>query len=138
MLSRQIVVIALWLGFAGLGHAGEVAVEIGGARAGEGLVSCALFAGPRGFPLDYGAAVLQRANGGRCRYRDLKPGSYAVAVAQLPPGQAGVAKNILGQPVNPWGVSHNVRHAFSAPTFAEAAFSVPATGEIAVAVELAK
>jgi uncharacterized protein (DUF2141 family) len=122
--------------------AGDVVVTISGVNVATGEIACALFSDGEGFPLGISSATLQRAptriGGEACRFHDLKPGAYALAVSQLAAGQTNVERDLLDRPKQPWGVSNNVRPALRAPTFEEAEFRVEAQGETRISVQLAR
>ena len=118
--------------------AAEVQVKVAGGAGAPGEVSCALYSGAEGFPFDASVARLARATEGDvCHFAGIPAGSYAVAVAKLPPGLKGVERDLLGRPKQPWGVSNHVRPMLRAPTFAEAAFAVGAEGVARVSVDIA-
>ena len=140
MLRRFALCAALALGAATAARSAELVVAVSGAQAQAGDIACALFSGASGFPLSSQGAKLQRApyQSGRnvCRYTGLKPGVYAVAAVQLPPGRNEVERDLLGRPKDRWGVSNNVRHAMSAPKFEESAFTVAGEGATQISVAL--
>lgn len=110
-------------------HAAEVVVRVSltGAKTTNGEVGCSLFSAPKGFPLDISAARSQWQPAAKeitCRFSDVADGTYAVAVGQDLNGNRLVDTNPFGAPTEPWGVSNNIRHRFTAPKFDEAAFRV--------------
>lgn len=111
--------------------AAEVVVRISGLTEPLGQVDCALFAGPKGFPMDNAAARTQShaadAKGVTCRYSDVAEGTYAVSIGHDRNGNKRVDTNFLGMPKEQWGVSNNVRPSLRAPRFNEAMFKVSAT-----------
>ncbi len=50
-------------------------------------------------------------------------GKYGIKCFQDVTGKGKLIK-VLGIPIVPWGVSHNIRHSFSGPTFEEIAFEL--------------
>ena len=122
--------------------ASDVVVAVTGLDGETGEIACALFSNADGFPLEFAHAQLRRGptrlSGEACRFSGLKPGPYAVAVARLARGQPTVDTDFLGRPREPWGVSDNIRPALRAPHFDEAAFAVPASGEVKLEVRLSR
>ena len=116
-----------------------VTVALAGARAG-GDVGCALFAGPKGFPLDSSSAtaIWQPAQSAMtCRFEGLAPGVYAVAVSHDLNGNRKTDRNFVGVPREAWGVSNNVRPSMRAPRFEEAALRI-AGGTVEIGIEVRK
>jgi uncharacterized protein (DUF2141 family) len=108
-----------------------------------GQVGCSLFAGPAGFPMDNGGArvmwVTADSKGVVCRYTDLPEGSYAVSVGHDLNGNRRVDTNLIGLPIEQWGVSNNARPTLRAPRFDEAAFKIgPDAREVVIGIEVAR
>jgi uncharacterized protein (DUF2141 family) len=131
MKHNTIFFLALALTPASVAAAGELTVAVTGAAApktqtgGKGEVGCALYRSEEGFPMDSTKAaqrVWLPAVGEvvECRFADVPPGPFAVAVSVDLNGNRKTDKNFLGIPTEPWGVSGNVRPAMRAPRFAEA------------------
>ena len=131
-----------FLAASGAASASDVVVTVSGLEAATGEIGCALFSRAEGFPLEHGAADLQRSptrmNGESCRFRDVKPGVYALAVSQFAAGQAKLETDWFGRPMQPWGVSNNIRPSLRAPRFDEAAFAVPGQGEVRLNIRFKK
>ena len=123
--------------------AGEITVKVSGGKSAAGEIGCALFSSEEGFPLDQVNAIssvwlgVQRG-GAECRFENLTPGTYAIAVSQDLNGNRKVDTNFLGIPKEPWGVSNNIRPRLRAPSFAEAAFKVTQHTSVTLHVSLAK
>ncbi|MEM1313825.1 MAG: DUF2141 domain-containing protein [Pseudomonadota bacterium] len=121
--------------------AGAVDVTVTGLAAPGGEVGCALHQGAEGFPTGQTGVVQvwTTPDGGaaRCRFENVAPGDYAVAVSHDLNGNRATDTNLLGMPTEAWGVSNNVRPTFRAPRFEEAAFAV-ADGPVALTIEVAK
>ncbi len=118
----------------------QVTVEVTGLSPAKGQLGCALFANGTGFPrATQGArrtpwqAVSQSRM--RCVFDQVTPGQYAVSVSQDMNHNLTLDSNWVGKPTEPWGVSVNLRPAFRAPTFEEAAFDV-ADAPIGLRVEV--
>lgn len=107
---------------------GDVTVILSGAQGMKGEAACRLYNSRRNFPYGKGTAgevrTRRAADGTACVFRGLAPGRYALVVALLPEGQADITRDFFGRPLQPWGVSNNIRHALRAPRFDEAAFTL--------------
>lgn len=105
-------------------RAAELIVMVTGIQSNAGEVGCALFSSLQGFPLNLVGAAQQwlpaRQSGVTCRFPDLKPGVYAVAVGHNVNGRHRVETNFLGMRTEDWGVSNGVRPTLCAPHFDEA------------------
>jgi uncharacterized protein (DUF2141 family) len=126
----------------GSGHAQELIVKVTMVKSTNGEVGCALFNNATGFPNANAAMSAQRQAPGTdsvvCRFTDIKPGPYAVAVSHDLNGNRRTDTNLLGIPTEDWGVSNNVRPNLRAPTFDEARFEVAATGVTNIEVKLGR
>lgn len=115
-------------------------VSVSGLASDAGDVGCALFSTPAGFPLNVSDARVfwqpARRVGVECRFADVPPGTYALAVSHDLNGNRRTDRNLVGLPTEAWGVSNDVRPRLRAPRFAEAAFEVGegATRRLAVRV----
>lgn len=122
--------------------ASELIVTVSGIAADGGEIGCALHAAPDGFPMAPEKAVRQWHPAGTagvtCRFADLAPGRYAVAVSHDLNGNRVTDTALFGIPKEPWGVTNNVRPGLRPPRFEEAAVDVPAEGSIVVTVEVAR
>ena len=107
-------------------RAAEVIIAVSGVGSPDGEIDCALFSGPSGFPREVAGARQQaqppKQDGVVCRFDNLKPGRYAAAVLHDMNGNRRLDTNLVGLPTEDWGVSNNIRHTLSPPTFEEAAF----------------
>lgn len=126
----------------GSAHAQELIVKVTMVKSTKGEVGCALFNNAAGFPNADTAMSVQRQAPGTdsvlCRFTDIKPGPYAVAVSHDLNGNRRTDTNFLGMPKEDWGVSNNVRPYLRAPTFDEARFEVAATGVTNLELKLGK
>lgn len=135
--GRSVVLAAvlLALGSAAV-DAQTLRVEVFGVLPGEGLVGCALFTEPDGFPRDVAAArrvwIPASAATVTCSFPDLPPGTYALSVMQDLNGNEVNDTNRLGMPQEPWGVSNNLRPRFRPPRFDEAAFELSDDRQLSV------
>ena len=128
----------------GLSHSArtaELIVAVTGIRSDAGEVGCALFSSPQGFPLNLTGAAQRwlpaRQSGVTCRFPDLKPGVYAVAVGHNVNVRHRVETNFLGMPTEDWGVSNDVRPTLRAPRFEEAAVQLNEGGPDKITVRVA-
>lgn len=121
--------------------AGDLTVLVRGASPGKGEVGCSLYRSAEGFPMDAAKAVAsvwtKAAPQVECRFQDVPPGPFAVAVSVDLNGNRKTDKNFLGIPTEPWGVSNAARPSLRAPRFEEAAVRMP-EGEFRIVVQVAK
>lgn len=122
--------------------AAELIVKVTGYPENQGYVGCALYSSPNGFPTDPAKAISQRHPARRqsleCRFENLKPGDYAVAVSADLNSNNKTDKNFLGMPTEPWGVSRNPRPKMRAPRFEEAVLKIEDGAPTKIEVQLAK
>lgn len=122
--------------------AGDLVVVVSNVGSAAGEVLCALHVNAAGFPTA-AAAVATRAvkagpQGVTCHFAGLRAGAYAVAVVHDLNGNRKVDTNLLGLPVEDWGVSNNVRPRLRSPSFAEAQVQVGETGSTSIGVTLGR
>ena len=132
---RRILLISSFASFAALlpamATAGTLEITVSAPSASRGEIGCALFKDEVGFPMNPARAqrVFVKASPQTvCRYENLAPGNYAVAVSLDLNGNRRTDKNFIGIPTEAWGVSNNARPTMRSPRFAEARFAVPAEG----------
>lgn len=122
--------------------ASELSVTVQGLKDGKGEVGCALFRGADGFPMDNRNAATQwhplRAGNIECKFNQLPPGRYAVAVSVDSNGNRNTARNFVGMPKEPWGVSNNQRPRMRAPRFEEAAFKIKEGESARISIQVSK
>lgn len=139
---RPPILVALGLLAAAPAAAAELLVNVTGIRSAEGQVGCALHAPGSGFPMDPATAVQlwlpADPAGVRCRFANIAPGTYAVAVSHDLNSNRRTDTNLLGMPTEDWGVSNNVRPTLRAPRFEEAAVQVPDGPARAIEVRLGR
>ena len=141
--SVFLYLVAIGSAFAiGSAHAQELIVKVTMVKSTKGEVGCALFSSANGFPTENVALPTKwqasSTDGVVCRFTDIKPGPYAVAVSHDLNGNRRTYTNFLGIPKEDWGVSNNVRPNLRAPTFDEARFEVAATGVTTIEVKLGR
>ena len=100
-------------------------------RNAQGGLGCRLFAGANGFPMKADRAlqtVMSPISNGaaRCRFQPVPPGTYAVAVVHDENGNLKLDSNLLGVPIEGYGVSNNKTYAISEPRWDESRFELAA------------
>lgn len=123
--------------------ASDLIVEVRGIRSMNGELGCAIFSGPAGFPREPSRAAQQdwqpvKGTTMSCRFGDLKPGRYAVAVTHDLNGNHRTDTNFFGIPTEQWGVSNNVRPSLRAPRFDEAEFGVTDASPMTIDIQLSR
>jgi uncharacterized protein (DUF2141 family) len=120
----------------------ELIVTVTGVASDKGEIGCALFRAPEGFPMDSAKAtgLWQKAKTGsvECRFTNLSPGSYAVAVSHDLNANRKTDTNFVGMPKEDWGVSNNARPRLRAPRFEEARFDVKEGEAVRLEVKVAR
>lgn len=121
---------------------GTIVVSVSGIPSSTGEIGCSLFAAPEGFPLDTSKATIiwQEADpeGLECRFENLAPGNYAIAVSHDRNGNRKVDRNLVGIPKEAWGVSNNARPRMRAPRFEEAQATLAAGETLTLTIEIAR
>ncbi|KQT42944.1 hypothetical protein ASG43_15450 [Aureimonas sp. Leaf454] len=116
----------------GIASAGDLSLSIDGLRNRQGNVSICLFLRQGRFPdcADPSSTVRRtvpaKAAGTPILFRDLPPGTYAVTVLHDEDADGALDSNLLGIPREGIGITNNRLPRFSAPTYADAAFDLPA------------
>lgn len=92
----------------------------------DGKLGCRLFSRASAFPDGSGRSKTASINGssGTCTFRDVAPGTYAIAAIHDENGNGVLDKNMFGVPKEGYGVSFNNTYALSAPEWDESSFSV--------------
>ncbi|MCA9667621.1 MAG: DUF2141 domain-containing protein [Myxococcales bacterium] len=110
-------------------------------RSGRGKVGCTLFASERGFPAKSELAhrrtwALIVKGKAICRFANVKPGTYAVAVLHDENGNNKMDTNWVGMPKEGYGASRDAKPGtFSGPKFKDARFRYPG-GRVAMTLKL--
>jgi uncharacterized protein (DUF2141 family) len=117
---------------AGAARAADLVVEIEGVRSGNGDIHLGLYNSAATW-LDDERAVANEKTAAlrgttRLVFRDLPPGTYALALYHDENGNGEFDTNFLGIPREGYAISNDVHPVLSAPSFAEAAFTLPAEG----------
>ena len=109
--------------------AGNIEVQVRTFRNQKGHLGCALFAGPKGFPVKSRKAKAIRLSpikgkSATCRFNNVRPGTYAVAVLHDEDKNGKLKKNFLGVPQEGYGVSNNHVPTMRTPKYEKARFNV--------------
>lgn len=108
--------------------AASLSVQISGLSNDMGLVRCGLFSGSDGWREESRAVRMINAGIERdkavCVFKDVSPGTYAVAVFHAEHGEDRVTYGFLGKPRQGVGFSNNPSITFGAPGFDEASFKL--------------
>jgi|SRR5271166_1810465 len=96
-------------------------------RSSDGVVRCALWNSPQGFPrIDaskFAGVVAQiRGNNATCVFKDLPSGTYAMAILDDTNDDAHMDYDFMGLPTKGYGFSNNVKGLLGPPTFDAASF----------------
>lgn len=106
----------------------------------KGMVEVALFDQASAFPTKPERAVAkQRApiTGGTAtvEFRDLKPGTYAVAAYHDVNNNGKMDANFIGIPKEPTGASNDAKGRMGPPSFRDAQFTLNAPGAISISMQ---
>ncbi len=141
MMTRTAAAVALAM-TATQALASTVTVVVRGVRSDAGEIGCALFSSGDGFPMKTGKATMQwhaaRREGVSCRFENVRPGTYAVAVSHDLNGNRRTDTNFVGIPREDWGVSRGARPSLRAPRFDEASFTVAGDAPQQITVTVAR
>jgi uncharacterized protein (DUF2141 family) len=123
-------------------HAAELQINVTGIRDAEGQIGCALHAPDTGFPMDAKAAIQiwlpANPAGVTCRFPNVTPGIFAIAVSHDRNGNGKTDTNLFGMPKEDWGVSNDVRPQLRAPRFEEAAVRISTEERQVIEVRLGR
>ena len=114
----------------------DLRVEVSGARSDKGHVMAAIYA-------DAASWMKQALHGERVVagertllvFRNLAPGTYALAVFHDENGNGVLDRNLVGLPTEPYGFSRDARAMMSAPKFEAAALPLQADTTIVVTLQ---
>jgi len=139
------------LAFAGILHPGiaqseppanttTISVHVGPLRSSKGSLACRLHGSAAGFPRSGTGLVSKRVKvagtSARCVFENVSPGTYAVVVLHDENDNGRCDKNLLGVPLEGYGVSNNRTYALSAPVWHESKFVVESGKARALAISL--
>ena len=126
-------------GFIYKANAQTLTIIVNNIQTTEGVIGCALFNGPDGYPMKAEVArnmeVEPVIGSVTCHFDNVWPGLYAASVSHDVNQNGKVDTNFLGIPREAWGVSNNVRPTFRAPKFEEAKFEVRSDKTIEIKID---
>lgn len=119
----------------------ELTVEVGKLRNLRGVLGCQIFARAEGFPDQQKKAQARQehvpqGNFVTCTFKDLAPGSYAVAVIHDEDRNGILETNFLGMPQEGYGASNNKLPGMSAPTFEDSRLTITPGEKKTIKIEL--
>ena len=110
----------------------DLTVEVVGLGSDDGNVHFALYDNPATFPDDEGRLLGTHVPIAERRavavFKDLAPGSYAVAVYHDENGNGSFDQGFLGLPLEDYGFSNGAPPFLGPPSFDQAKFAVPEKG----------
>jgi len=119
---------------AGGAHAGDIVLTVETAESGgRMLVKLLAETETDNFPGGDGVGQSMAVDGRRSLefvFPSVAAGRYAISVFQDVDGDGDLTQNLLTMPTEPYGFSNNARGAFGPAKFEDAAFAVPAEGEV--------
>ncbi len=118
--------------FAGAVAAADLTVTVTGLQSDSGDVHIALYDTADAFPKSDGMLSEAQAKPADRQatwvFKDLKPGTYAIAAYHDANGNHSFDQGLFGVPLEDYGFSMGARAFLSAPSFTDAAFPVPEEG----------
>lgn len=134
--------LAFWLIAGGimaapLAQAARVTVTVDGIRSADGAIMVGLFDGPATFPGKFlkGQSVAARTPSVTVIFENVEPGRYAMSAFHDLNGNGKLDTAAFGIPKEPFGFSRDASAVMGPPTFADAAFDIPAAG-ISIVIHL--
>lgn len=127
--ARLFLIAALAMGVA---NAGDIVLTVQTAESG-GRMRVKLVAEGEDFPGGAGVGKsmpVADAKSLQFRFSDVAAGRYAISVFQDVNNDGELNANLLTLPTEPYGFSNNARGTFGPPKFQDAAFAVPAEGQV--------
>jgi len=107
---------------AGMAHAADLTVQVGGLKDANGKVMVAVFDRADSFlkqPVRVAAADAQQG-AVQVVVAGLPPGDYAVSVFKDENGNGRLDRNVVGMPVEPYGFSNDAAGSYGPPRFQDA------------------
>jgi uncharacterized protein (DUF2141 family) len=105
-----------------------VSVSVGNLRSAKGSIRCRLYTMEKSFPRGTEGTIRQSVPVSgpvtRCVYKDVPPGTYAVALLHDENDNGKLDRNLIGMPIEGYGVSNNQTRATRAPIWSECKFVV--------------
>jgi uncharacterized protein (DUF2141 family) len=107
----------------------SITVKINGIKTSKGLIFITLYSSSVGFPSDNKKAIRSLSVDAvspatEAVFKDLPPGTYAMAVMHDENNNGKMDKNFLGIPTEGYCVSNNAKGFMSAPSFDHAKFEL--------------
>ena len=100
---------------------GKLSITVTGARSSDGVVRCALFNSPAGFPQmgQQWRGVIAPIRGGAasCVFSGVPAGTYAVAFFHAEHNETQLTTGMFGKPQQGYGFSNNATGSFGPPNF---------------------
>ena len=106
----------------------EIVIEVWGLKNDNGRIGCSIFSKEDGFPSEVEKAdkrmwVKSKSKKATCTFKDVKPGTYAIATIQDVDNNGELNRSFVGKPKEPWGVSNNApAQRFGPPLYKDATF----------------
>ncbi len=122
-------------------EAQTIHADIEDVRGDDGRIACAFFQSGDGFPVasppSHAVIVTApiRDGGARCVFRDVPPGTYAIAAIHDEDRNGDLDRNWLGIPTEGYGFSENASASLGAPSFRVASFAFDG-GELFITIRL--
>ena len=118
-----------FMGIAPVAGGAVLRVDVTNLRNNQGVVYCELFHSADGFPNKPDKAIARvkaaiREQAGICEFRNLSPGTYAVAAFHDEKRIGRLEKNFLGIPKEGVGVSNDVSGRWGKPSFDDSKFDM--------------
>lgn len=120
--------------------ASNLTVKIKGFKNYRGSVQVALWDSPTGFPDDYNSAYITRTENTvqsfSIQIKDLKPGTYAVAMYHDKNNNTKLDTNFLGIPKEGFGFSNNPLIVAGPPSFGKVKFTIKEGQDKVITIKL--
>jgi uncharacterized protein (DUF2141 family) len=119
----------------------ELVVNVSNIQNTDGRIGCTLFSNEDGFPSkpeksDKRVWTQHKSDKATCKFRNVKPGEYAVAVMHDEDENGELNTSMVGRPQEGWGVSKNVpARRFGPPKYEDAKFKY-AGGQTTIDIKL--
>jgi uncharacterized protein (DUF2141 family) len=121
--------------------ANELIVNVSNIQHTDGRIGCTLFSKEDGFPskaekADKRVWVQHKSDKVTCKFRNVKPGEYAIAVMHDEDKNGELNTSLVGRPQEGWGVSKNVPpRRFGPPNYEDAKFKYTG-GQMTIDIKL--
>ena len=117
-----------------------VSANVGPLRNNRGSVGCRLYQSAEGFPRTAKGTTSRRVKvtgaSTQCKFERLPPGTYAIAVHHDENDNRKLDTNLIGIPLEGYGVSNNRVPALSAPSWEESKFVVESGKTVELSIAL--